>query len=112
MLCGVPDGPGLIVPEHFERCQNRVMLFHAVTQAMQQNLLEHVKPFLRSSCFTKALPQPAGRRSPECFQIDVSAGEIAGRKSEEGKRATRFEVNSDDRYVFRGNGNEAAPMRA
>ena len=32
MLCGLPDSrPVLILPEHFQRRRNRVMLFHAVT---------------------------------------------------------------------------------
>src|SRR5262245_65309650 len=72
------------------------MLFHAVTQATQQSLLEQLKPLGRSSCLTKALPQPTGRRSPKCFQIDVSVGEIACRESEKRKSAARFEVNPDD----------------
>ena len=34
MLCGLPDcRPGLILPEHFQRRRNRVMLFHARRQA-------------------------------------------------------------------------------
>src|SRR5215208_1192703 len=72
MLCGLPDcRPGLILPEHSQRRRNRVMLFHAVAQAAQQSRLEQLKPLGRSSCLTKALPQPTDRRSPKCFQIDV-----------------------------------------
>ena len=83
------------------------MLFHAVTQATQQSLLEQLKPLGRSSCLTKALPQPTGRLSPKCFQIDVSVGEIACRESEKRKSAARFEVSSDDKGFFRGIGCEA-----
>ncbi len=86
------------------------MLFHAVTQAAQQSLLEQLKPLGRSSCFTKALPQPTGRRSPKCFQIDVGVGEIARRESEKRKSAARFEVNTDDKGSISGIGREAAPM--
>ncbi len=88
------------------------MLFHAVTQATQQSLLEQLKPLGRSSCLTKALPQPTGRRSPKCFQIDVSVGEIACRESEKRKSAARFEVNPDDQGSFRSIGREAAPRGA
>src|SRR5215208_2435696 len=112
MLCGLPDSrPGLILPEHFQRRRNRVMLFHAVTQATQQSLLEQLKALGRGSCLTKALPQPTGRRSPKCFQIDVSVGEIACRESEKRKRAARFEVNPDNKDFFRSIGREAAPGR-
>src|SRR5262249_11779585 len=85
------------------------MLFHAVKQATQQSLLEQLKPLGRRSRLTKALPQQTGRRSPKCFQIDVSVGEIACRESEKRKSAARFEVNPDDKGFFRGR--EAAPMR-
>src|SRR5215470_8381274 len=113
MLCGLPDcRPGLILPKHFQRRRNRVMLFHAVTQATQQRLLEQLKPLGRSSYLTKALPQPTGRRSPKCFQIDVSVGEISCRESEKRKSAARFEVSSDDKGFFRSIGREGAPGRA
>src|SRR5688572_8091720 len=88
------------------------MLFHAMTQATQQSLLEQLKPLGRRSCFTKALPQPTSRRSPKCFQIDVSVGEIACRESEKRKSAARFEVNPDDQGSFRSIGREAAPRGA
>src|SRR5262249_16783434 len=108
-----PDSrPGLILPEHFQRRRNRVMLFHAVTQATQQSLLEQLKPLGGSSCLTKSLPQPTGRRSPKCFQIDMSVGEIACRGSEKRKSAARFEVNPDDKGFFRSIGLKAAPRRA
>src|SRR5215207_5021464 len=98
MLRGLPDcRPGLILPEHFQRRRNRVMLFHAVTQAAEQSLLEQLKPLGRSSCLAKALPQPTGRRSPKRFQIAVSVGEIARRESEKRKSAAWFEVNPDDK---------------
>ena len=87
------------------------MLFHAVTQTAQQSLLEQLKPLGRSCCLTKALPLPTDRESPDCFQIDVSVGEIAGRESQKRKSAARFEVNPDDTDFFRGIGREAAPMR-
>src|SRR5215467_12632392 len=113
MLGGLPDSrPGLILPEHFQRRRNRVMLFHAVTQATQQSLLEQLKPLGISSCLTNALPQPTGRRSPKRFQIDVSVGEVACRESEKRKSAARFEVNSDDKGFFRSIGREATPRRA
>src|SRR5262249_50985343 len=113
ILCGLPDSrPGLILPEHFQRRRNRVMLFHAVTQATRQSLLERPKPLGRSSCLTKALPQPTGRRSPKRFQIAVSAGQIACRECEKRKSAARFEVNPDDKGFFRSIGREAAPRRA
>src|SRR5215510_16529881 len=112
MLGGLPDSrPALILPEHFQRRRNRVMLFHAVTQAAQQSLLEQLKSLGRSSCLTKALSQPTGRRSPECFQIDVSVGEIACWEAEKRKSAARFEVNADDKNFFIGIRLEAASRR-
>ncbi len=103
--------PGLVLPEHFQRRRNRVMLPHVVTQAAEQCLLKQLKPLGGSSRLTKALPQPTGRRSPKCFQIDVSVGEIARREPEKRKSAARFEVNPDDKNFFLVNGREAAPMR-
>src|SRR5215510_7293071 len=98
MLGGLPDSrPALILPEHFQRRRNRVMLLNAVTQAAQQSLLEQLKSRSRSSRLTEALAQPTGRQSPKCFQIDVSIGEIACRESEKRKSAARFEVNADDK---------------
>src|SRR5215471_13331788 len=110
ILCGILDSrPGLILREHFQRRRNRVVLFHAVTQATQQSLLERLKALGISSGLTKALPQPAGRGSPKCLQIDVSVGEIVCRESEKRKSAARFEVNSDDKGFFRRFGREALP---
>jgi hypothetical protein len=85
------------------------MLFHAMTQAAQQSLLEQLKPLGRSFSLTKSLPQPTGQRSPKRFQIDVSVREIARRESEKRKSAARFEVNPDDKGFFRRL--ESAPMR-
>src|SRR5499426_3977758 len=85
------------------------MLFHAMTQAAQQSLLEQLKPLGRSSCLTKSLPQPTGRRSPKCIQIDVSVGEIACRESEKRKSAARFEVNADDKGYFAVSGAKQRP---
>src|SRR5215813_12789577 len=110
MLGGLPDSrPALILPEHFQRRRNRVMLFHAVTQAAQQSLMEQLKSLSRSSCLTETLAQPSGRRSRKCFHIDVSVGEIACRESEKRKSAARFEVNPHDKTFF--DGLEAEPMR-
>src|SRR5215510_6825541 len=40
IFCGLPDPrPGLILPEHFQRRRNCIVLFHAVTQATQKRLL-------------------------------------------------------------------------
>src|SRR5215510_13420610 len=71
------------------------------TETARQKFLPH-----------KGAPQPTGRRSPKCFQIDVSVGEIACRESEKRKGAARFEVNPDDKGYFRGIGREAARQDA
>src|SRR5262245_6142479 len=110
ILCRLSDSwPGSILPEHFQRRRNCIMLFHVVIQATQERLFEQLKPFGGSSCFTKSLPQPTGRRSPKCLQFDVSVGKIACRETEKWKSAARFEVDPDDDFFCRRL--EAAPKR-
>src|SRR5262245_26388411 len=113
MLSGLSDSrSGLILPEHFQRRRNRVMLFHAATQATQQCLLEQLKPFGSGSGLTKPLSKPTDQWSPKCFQIDVCVGQIACRVSEKRKGAARFEVNPDDKRNACRIGSEAAPKRS
>lgn len=83
ILCHFPDDrTRLILSEHFERRRNRVMLFRVVAQARQQSGVEQLKSFCSRSRVTKKLSQPARRRSPNRFQIDMRVGEIARRESE------------------------------
>ena len=88
------------------------MLAHSVTETTRQRPFEQLKPLAGSPCLAKAFSQPTGRRSPKCFQIDVSIGEIARRESEKRKSAARFEVNTDDKGFFCSIGRDTAPMRA
>ena len=88
------------------------MLFDAATQAIQQSLREQLKSRPGTSCVTKSLPKFSSARSDDCFQIDVSVGEIDRGQPEKRKSATGLEVNADQTSGVRCVGDEAAPMCA
>jgi hypothetical protein len=86
------------------------MMLNVSTETTKQSVLENAKPLSGCPSLTKLLAESTCRRSPKCFEIDMSIGELARRESEKRKRSAGFEVNSDDEDLFRGLRHEAAPM--